>query len=44
MAYPGDRVRIVGQRKDVGGYLWYEVLFPQSGVRGWIAAQLIQRD
>lgn len=44
MAYPGDRVRIVGQRKDGGGYLWYEVLFPQSGVRGWIAAQLIQRD
>lgn len=44
MAYPGDRVQILGQKKDGGGYLWYEVLFPQSGARGWIAAQLIQRD
>ncbi|WP_299485984.1 serine/threonine protein kinase [Acaryochloris sp. IP29b_bin.137] len=44
MAYPGDRVQIVGQQKDVGGYLWYDVFFPKSGARGWIAAQLIQRD
>lgn len=44
MAYPGDRVQILGQQKDGGGYLWYEVLLPQSGARGWIAAQLIQVD
>lgn len=44
IAYPGDRVQIVGQGKDGGGYLWYEVYFPKSGARGWIAAQLIQVD
>ena len=43
-ANPGDRVQIVGQRPDGGGYLWYEVYFPESDVRGWIAAQLIRVD
>jgi serine/threonine-protein kinase len=44
IAYPGDRVQIVGQGKDKGGYLWYEVYFPESGARGWIAAQLLEVD
>ncbi|NJK29277.1 MAG: protein kinase [Acaryochloris sp. SU_5_25] len=44
IAYPGDRVQIVGQGKDKGGYLWYEIYFPESGARGWIAAQLLEVD
>lgn len=44
MAQPGDRVQIIGQQRDAGGYLWYQVHAPKSGARGWIAAQLIQVD
>lgn len=44
MAYPGDRVQIVEQQRDQGGYLWYKVMFPKSGTRGWIAAQLLKVD
>lgn len=44
IAYPGDRIRIVGSGTDKGGYLWYQVCFPESGAEGWIAAQLIIRD
>lgn len=44
IAYPGDRVQIVGSDFDQGGYLWYKVYFPKSGAQGWIAAQLIKVD
>jgi serine/threonine protein kinase, bacterial len=44
IAYPGDRVRILGSEQDTGGYVWYKVSFPKSGASGWIAGQLIQPD
>jgi len=44
MVDPGERVKIVGQQADGGGYLWYEVYVPASDAQGWIAAQLIQVD
>lgn len=43
-ANPGDRVQILETGQDQGGYSWYKVNFPNSGVNGWIAAQLIQPD
>jgi serine/threonine-protein kinase len=39
----GDRVRIIGSSKDSGGYVWYRVV-TAAGARGWIAAQLVDRD
>jgi len=44
IAYPGDRVRIVGSGSDRGGYPWYKVYFPRSGTEGWIGAQLVETD
>ncbi|MEL6901056.1 MAG: SH3 domain-containing protein [Cyanobacteria bacterium J06606_4] len=44
IAYPGDRIIIQDSANDAGGYTWYEVSFPESGARGWIAAQLVERD
>ncbi|MCG9891328.1 MAG: protein kinase [Thermosynechococcaceae cyanobacterium MS004] len=44
IAYPGDRVKILGSDQDRGGYVWYRVYFPKSGASGWIAGQLIQTD
>lgn len=44
IAYPGDRVQIIGSDYDQEGYLWYKVYFPKSGADGWIAAQLIKVD
>ena len=43
-ANPGDRVQILETGQDQGGYPWYKVNFPNSGVNGWIAAQLIKPD
>ncbi|MCY7274085.1 MAG: SH3 domain-containing protein, partial [Phormidesmis sp. CAN_BIN44] len=43
-AVPGDRVQILASGQDRGGYVWYKVNCPSSGVEGWIAAQLIQTD
>jgi uncharacterized protein YraI len=40
----GDRIQILGTSYDRGGYQWYNIYDPQSGARGWIAAQLISRD
>jgi serine/threonine protein kinase, bacterial len=42
VAYPGDRVHIVGSSSDRGGYPWYKVYFPNSGAEGWIGAQLVE--
>jgi serine/threonine protein kinase, bacterial len=44
MAYPGDRVKILETTQDKGGFTWYKVYFPKSGVEGWMAAQLISMD
>jgi serine/threonine protein kinase, bacterial len=44
VAYPGDRVRIVGSSSDRGGYPWYKVYFPKSGAEGWIGAQLVDAE
>lgn len=43
-AYPGDRIRVIGQSNDRGGYSWYKIYFPQSGAEGWIGSQLVQVD
>jgi len=43
-AYPGDRIRVIGKAYDRGGYLWYNIYFPQSGAEGWIGAHLVQVD
>ena len=40
----GDRIQITGSGYDSGGFLWYKVYHPKSGQRGWIAAQLVERD
>jgi uncharacterized protein YraI len=40
----GDRIQILGTSYDRGGYQWYNIYDPQSGARGWIAAQLVSRD
>lgn len=41
IAYTGDRVQVLSSSKDSGGYLWYKIHSPRSGVQGWIAAQLL---
>ena len=43
-AFPGDRVVITNTDQDADGYTWYEVSFPKSGAKGWIAAQLVKKD
>jgi hypothetical protein len=40
----GERVRILESSNDSGGYTWYKVSFPDAGVEGWIAAQLLSID
>ena len=37
-----ERVRIIGTDFDSGGYRWYNIISGQR--RGWIAAQLLERD
>jgi HEAT repeat protein len=44
IAYPGDRIRVIGKSNDQGGYPWYKIYFPQSGAEGWIGAHLVQVD
>ena len=43
-AYTGNRVRVMESANDSGGYTWYKVYFPEAGVDGWIAAQLLNID
>lgn len=43
-AYPGDRIRVIGQSNDRGGYPWYKIYFPQSGAEGWIGGHLVEVD
>ncbi len=40
----GRRVQIMGSGYDNGGYLWYHIHYPESGLDGWIGAQLVSRD
>lgn len=40
----GERVKILSQNTDVGGYIWFEIYYPSSQTQGWIAAQLLRAD
>ncbi|MEM8778492.1 MAG: SH3 domain-containing protein, partial [Cyanobacteria bacterium P01_G01_bin.49] len=40
----GTRVQIMSSSYDREGYLWYQIHHPSSGLRGWVAGQLITRD
>ncbi|MGI0483591.1 SH3 domain-containing protein, partial [Geminocystis sp. CENA526] len=40
--YTGQRIEILGNDYDRGGYMWYRVYHPDSGTTGWIAAQLVK--
>ncbi|WP_404789771.1 protein kinase [Altericista sp. CCNU0014] len=44
IAFPGDRVKILANDKDAGGFTWYKIYFPKSGASGWIAGQLLEPD
>ncbi|MGY6530204.1 MAG: protein kinase domain-containing protein [Cyanobacterium sp.] len=37
----GEGIDILDSGYDSGGYLWYRVYHPTSGVTGWMAAQLV---
>ncbi|AUC60189.1 Serine/threonine protein kinase [Cyanobacterium sp. HL-69] len=37
----GEGIDILDSGYDSGGYLWYRVYHPASGVTGWMAAQLV---
>nr|WP_083260371.1 SH3 domain-containing protein [Cyanobacterium sp. IPPAS B-1200]OEJ79683.1 hypothetical protein A5482_09290 [Cyanobacterium sp. IPPAS B-1200] len=37
----GEGIDILDSGYDSGGYLWYQVYHPASGVTGWMAAQLV---
>lgn len=39
--YTGEPVEILGSDYDNGGYIWYKVYHPSSGVTGWMAGQLV---
>jgi len=39
--YTGDPIEILDSGYDNGGYLWYKVYHPSSGVTGWMAGQLV---
>ncbi len=39
--YTGDPIEILGSDYDNGGYIWYKVYHPSSGVTGWMAGQLV---
>lgn len=47
----GDQVYILASsppeadyEKDSQGYIWYRVGFPESGAKGWMRADLLQRS
>jgi serine/threonine protein kinase, bacterial len=40
----GERVKVIGQDTDQGGYQWYKIYSPQTGSSGWVAAQLLRLD
>ncbi|WP_342597512.1 serine/threonine protein kinase [Cyanobacterium aponinum UTEX 3222] len=39
--YTGEPIEILDSGYDNGGYLWYKVYHPSSGVTGWMAGQLV---
>jgi serine/threonine protein kinase, bacterial len=44
IAYPGDRVEVIGSGADREGTTWYQVYFPKSQVKGWMSSILISLD
>jgi serine/threonine-protein kinase len=44
IAYPGDRVQVLNQTFNADNYPWYEIYFPKSRARGWIAGHLLAVD
>ena len=44
IAYPGDRIRVIGKDYDREKYLWYKIYFPQSNAEGWIGGHLVEVD
>lgn len=40
----GDRVQILSDSYDLGGYKWFQIYHPASGISGWIASNLINPD
>lgn len=42
---PGDRVEIITSvNSSFDGRLWYQVLFPRTGARGWVRRDLVRLD
>ncbi|WP_088893535.1 SH3 domain-containing protein [Leptolyngbya ohadii] len=41
-ASAGDRVEIVQSTNAPDGALWYMVMFPNTGVRGWVRSDLVR--
>lgn len=42
---PGDRVEILTSvTSSFDGRLWYQVLFPRTGARGWVRGDLLRLD
>lgn len=42
---PGDRVEIITSvNSSFDGRLWYQVLFPRTGARGWVRGDLLRLD
>ncbi|WOB42641.1 SH3 domain-containing protein [Thermoleptolyngbya oregonensis NK1-22] len=42
---PGDRVEIITSvNSNSDGRLWYQVLFPRTGARGWVRGDLVRPD
>ncbi|WP_448597422.1 SH3 domain-containing protein [Thermoleptolyngbya sp.] len=42
---PGDRVEIITSvYSNSDGRLWYQVLFPRTGARGWVRSDLLRLD
>jgi serine/threonine-protein kinase len=44
IAYPGDRVQVLNRTLNADNYPWYEIYFPKSRARGWIAGHLLAVD
>ncbi|MEG3439728.1 serine/threonine protein kinase [Pannus brasiliensis CCIBt3594] len=43
-AFTGDRVRVLQMVRNGDNFPWYEVFFPTTGARGWIAGNLLAID
>jgi serine/threonine protein kinase, bacterial len=43
-ALTGDRVLVLDEDYDSGGFLWYLIYFPKTNAEGWIAGHLLKVD